>query len=334
MKIGLTYDLRDDYLAAGYSEEETAEFDRPDTIEAVERALRVQGHCPVRIGNIQRLVQCLASGERWDLVFNIAEGLHGMAREAQVPALLEAYGIAYTFSDALTLAVTLHKGIAKQLVAALGIATPAHAVAAGPDDLADAGRLAFPVFVKPVAEGTGRGIDDASKVLSRSGLRPACERVWASCGQAALVEEYLPGAEYTVGIVGTGADAEAIGVLEVSVRSATGAETIYSYENKEFCEDRIDYRLCRDSDAAAESVAVALAAWRGLGCRDGGRVDVRTAADGRIHFLEVNPLAGLHPRHSDLPILAELCGMSYQCLLDRIMESAMLRIKRRGREAG
>ena len=124
MKIGLTYDLRQDYLDLGYGEEETAEFDRIGTIEAIENTLHEIGHKTDRIGNIWSLTKRLAAGDRWDLVFNIAEGLHGFARESQVPALLDAYDIPYTFSDPLVLALTLHKGLTKRVLRDLGIPTP------------------------------------------------------------------------------------------------------------------------------------------------------------------------------------------------------------------
>ncbi|MDP4855946.1 MAG: D-alanine--D-alanine ligase, partial [Desulfobacterales bacterium] len=96
MKVGLTYDLRAEYLALGYDDQETAEFDRTDTIDAIEGSLQALGHATERIGNIMNLTRKLVSGNRWDMVFNIAEGLRGFGREAQVPALLEAYDIPYT----------------------------------------------------------------------------------------------------------------------------------------------------------------------------------------------------------------------------------------------
>src|SRR5262245_19876448 len=117
MYIGLTYDLRQEYLAAGFSEDETAEFDRPDTVSSIEKALQQLGHQTDRIGHARQLVARLARGDRWDLVFNIAEGLTGIAREAQVPAILDVYGIPYTFSDPLVMALTLHKGLTKTVVA-------------------------------------------------------------------------------------------------------------------------------------------------------------------------------------------------------------------------
>src|SRR5262245_61724690 len=128
MHIGLTYDLRQEYLAAGFSEDETAEFDRPETVVGIEQALQQLGHQTERIGHARQLIRRLAKGDEWDLVFNIAEGLCGIAREAQVPAILDAYGIAYTFSDPLVMALTLHKGLTKSVVAAGGVPTPAFAL--------------------------------------------------------------------------------------------------------------------------------------------------------------------------------------------------------------
>ena len=124
LRIGVTYDLRSDYLAAGYTEEQTAEFDAEVTIAAICEALSGLGHEPVRVGGIARLTESLVRGSRWDAVFNICEGLKGVAREAQVPALLEAFDIPYVFSDPLTLALCLDKAMAKRVVRSFGIATP------------------------------------------------------------------------------------------------------------------------------------------------------------------------------------------------------------------
>ena len=128
MRIGFTYDLRDDYLRQGYSEEDTAEFDAAETIDAIESALRSLGHAVDRIGGVKPLAARLAAGDRWDLVFNYAEGMFGFAREAQVPALLDAFQVPYTFSDGLVFALTLHKGLTKHVVRGLGLPTPDFAV--------------------------------------------------------------------------------------------------------------------------------------------------------------------------------------------------------------
>src|SRR6201996_6321271 len=162
MRIGVTYDLRNDYLALGHSEEETTEFDAEETIAAVCDALAGLGHAPVRIGGIKPLTKALASGERWDAVFNICEGLQGVSREAQVPALLEAFDIPYVFSDPLTLALTLDKAMAKRVVRDCGVPTAPFDVIARIEDVSKIG-LPFPLFLKPIAEGSGKGIGAHSK---------------------------------------------------------------------------------------------------------------------------------------------------------------------------
>lgn len=326
MLIGLTYDLRQEYLAAGLSDDETAEFDRPDTVASIEQALAQLGHQTDRIGHVRQLAARLVRGDRWDLVFNIAEGLSGIAREAQVPALLDAYGIAYTFSDPLVMALSLHKGLTKSVVAAAGVPTPQFAVIERAADMLHVD-LPFPVFAKPVAEGTGKGVTPASKISDWPALRTVVADLLQKYAQPVLLETFLPGREFTVGITGSGAAAEAIGTLEVILLAGAEADA-YSYVNKERCEELVEYRLV--SAASDEQVAtaerIALDAWRILGCRDAGRVDLRCDAAGVPNFLEVNPLAGLHPEHSDLPILATKIGMPYAELIGRIVASSQPRV--------
>jgi len=327
MHIGLTYDLRREYLAAGFSEDETAEFDRPDTVDSIARALEQLGHTTDRIGHARQLASRLVQGEAWDLVFNIAEGLEGIAREAQIPAILDAYGIAYTFSDPLVMALTLHKGLTKTVVAAGGVPTPRFAVVESAADVPKID-LPFPLFAKPVAEGTGKGVSPASKTSDRAALQAVCEQLLAQYRQPVLVETYLPGREFTVGITGTGAAAAALGTIEIVLLECAEADA-YSYINKERCEELVEYWLVhanRDEQVRAAE-AVALDAWRILGCRDAGRVDLRCDAAGRPSFMEVNPLAGLHPEHSDLPILATKVGLPYVELIRRIIESATPRVE-------
>ncbi|MBU2499179.1 MAG: D-alanine--D-alanine ligase [Proteobacteria bacterium] len=322
MRIGITYDLQQDYLAKGFSEEAAAEFDRPDTIEAIEGTLQELGYDTDRIGNIQDLTARLAAGDRWDLVFNIAEGIHGFGREAQVPALLDAYGIPYTFSDPLVLSLTLHKGMTKHVIRDLGIPTPDFCVV---EEISEVDRvdLPFPLFAKPVGEGTGKGISAASRIANRESLALVCRRLLKTFEQPVLIETFLPGREFTVGITGTGRHATAIGVIEVLLQEDAEPGS-YSYTNKKEFEKLVKYSLVEDLPAE-KAKEVALAAWRGLGCRDGGRIDLRADAAGTPHFLEVNPLAGLNPNISDLPILCTLAGMTYRELIAKIMESALAR---------
>jgi D-alanine-D-alanine ligase len=322
MLVGLTYDLRQDYLDEGYGEEETAEFDRVDTIDAIARTLEELGYRTDRIGHVRRLVTRLAAGDRWDIVFNIAEGLRGYGREAQVPALLDAYGIPYTFSDPLVCALTLHKAYTKNVVRDSGIPTPDFAVVERLEDVDRVG-LSYPLFAKPLAEGTGKGVTAASKARTPEDLSRVCEQLLRLFHQPVLVEEFLPGREFTVGVVGTGSRARSVGVIEVILRDEAEAE-VYSYVNKERCELLVEYRLVDDAEAR-EAVRTALDAWRALGCCDAGRVDIRSDAAGVPSFMEVNPLAGLHPEHSDLPIICTHSGISYLELIRDIMTEASLR---------
>jgi D-alanine-D-alanine ligase len=327
MHIGITYDLRDDYLREGYGHEQTAEFDRVDTIDGIDAALKSLGHGTDRIGNVRHLVRRLASGDTWDLVFNIAEGMYGVGREAQVPALLDAYRIPYTFSDPLVLALTLHKGLTKTVIRAAGIPTADFAIIEDPADLQSLD-LPPPLFAKPVAEGTGKGISESSRVDTHERLSLLCTKLMHEFRQPVLVETYLPGREFTAGIVGTDNDAAVIGVMEVLFRNHHEGEKIYSYHSKSNYEELIDY-VIPEREVVQACSDLALAAWRALGCRDGGRVDIRMDSLDRPNFIEVNPLAGLNPVHSDLPIICRLLGIPFQDLIARILDSAMQRIGRK-----
>jgi len=329
VRIGLTYDLRDHYRALGFGEEETAEFDPPSTIDAIEGVLRGLAHETVRIGNVRELARRLAAGERFDLVFNTAEGIEGPGREAQVPALLDAFGVPYTFGDPLVCALTLHKGMTKRVMRDAGVPTPPFCVVEDERDLDDV-RLPFPLFVKPVAEGTAKGIDGASRVGDPEALRARCREVLARYRQPALVEPFLPGREFTVGILGGGRGAAVLGTLEVALLAGAEPDS-YTYLNKERCEDLCAYSLA-DRVAAAPAEQVALAAWRAVGGVDAGRVDVRLDTAGRPQVLEVNALPGLHPTHSDLPMIASAVGLAYAELIGSIVRSAASRARARFQE--
>jgi hypothetical protein len=187
------------------------------------------------------------------------------------------------------------------------------------DDL-DTMRLPFPLFAKPVAEGTGKGIGPASRAGNRAELSAVCASLLGRFRQPVLVETYLPGRELTVGILGTGRDARVLGVM---IDAAAG-DGDYFYDNKEGYEDRVEYRLVEDGEAL-QAADTALAAWRVLRCRDAGRLDLRSDEKGIPQFLEVNPLAGLHPVRLDLVILARLAGYDYQALIEAIVDAFLAR---------
>jgi D-alanine-D-alanine ligase len=299
-----------------------AEFDSEVTIDAICDALASLGWEVSRIGHVKNLVEKIAHGERWDAVFNFCEGLKGVSREAQVPAILEAYDIPYVFSDPLTLAVALDKAMAKRIVRAQGVPTADFAVIETPQDAAGID-LPFPLFLKPVAEGSGKGINARSRVTDRAELRTAALQLLAQFKQPVLVETFLRGRDFTVGIIGTGGEAEVLGVSEI-VQKDNYIGHGYGFENKNDWEDKVDIVPAEDAAAVAAG-EVALAAWRALRCRDGGRIDIRNSAGGKPCFIEVNPLAGLRPDYSDLCFIAKYRGLTYPQLIGKIMQAFLRR---------
>ncbi|MBF0213099.1 MAG: D-alanine--D-alanine ligase [Magnetococcales bacterium] len=327
MRIGLVYDLRDAYRGLGLDEEQLAEFDRPETIAALQRALESGGHEVERIGSGRALVEGLAAGRGWDLVFNIAEGLRGRSREAQVPAILELYDIPYVFSDPLTLAVTLDKGLCKRLVRDAGCATAPFVRLEREEDL-EGMALSYPLFLKPVAEGSGKGCADSSRVGDAAALGARFRQLRDRFAQPVLAESYLPGREFTVAIVGNGARIRLALVAEVRCDDPA-ASGIYSFENKEQSDHRAEYRLVDDPEAR-QALRQGLIIYRLLGWRDAGRLDFRSDEQGNPCFLEINPLAGLHPELSGFPRMAAMAGWSYSRLILAMVEGALERLA--GRE--
>lgn len=325
MKIGMTYDLRQEYLDMGYSELETAELDAVETIEAIEGALLELGHVPVRIGHARALMKALVKGETWDLVFNIAEGLRGAGREAQVPAILDVYDIPYTFSDPVVMGLCLNKALTKQIIRDAGLVTSPFVVVNG----ALPGTLPFapPFFAKPVAEGTGMGITEKSIIEDSGALAGICRDLIRQFRQPVLVEQFLPGREFTVGLTGTGPDARVMGTMEI-VFSAAAKGQAYSLENKENWKGRVAVvpMAATEDPLIREVEGLAFDSWNVLGCRDGGRIDIRCDLEGKPSFIEVNPLAGLRPEYSDLPILCDCFGTSYVRLIQCILNSAFQRM--------
>jgi D-alanine-D-alanine ligase len=324
--IGITYDLKDDYLKKGFDPELVAEFDSITTIDAIDEALQEYGYTTVRIGNVYSLIKFLASGKRVDLVFNICEGLFGSSRESQVPSILEAYNIDCTFSSSLVLATSLNKAIAKTIVRSAEIPTADFVVIDSMKKIDDVG-LKFPLFVKPLYGGTGIGISSKSLVTNKDNLKKECSKQLEIHKQPILIEKYLDGREFTVGIIGKGDNARAIATMEINIDKSSD-NGIYSYKTKSNYLDCVKYNLV-EGRIKEECEDVALDAWRSLDCRDGGRVDLKMDKHGVVNFLEVNPLAGLNPIDSDLPILCNLKGISYQQLIDSIMDSVNFRIASR-----
>ncbi|HEY9298478.1 MAG TPA: D-alanine--D-alanine ligase [Phormidium sp.] len=324
--IGLCYDLKDDYLSSGFSASEVMEFDDQETIIGLENALISLGHKVERIGNGRELAFRLAKGDRWDLIFNIAEGVKGRSREAQVPAVCELFNQPYTFSDPLTCALALDKALAKRVVRDFGLPTAPFEVVSTPEEAATVS-LPMPLFVKPIAEGSSKGVTGKSLVKEAQDLVPTYQALQEQFQQPVLVETFLPGREVTVGIIGNGNNARVIGVMEV-IFTHKAETAAYTALNKDEYLERVSYRLLTDSEPlATQAKQLALDVYRRLGCRDASRIELRCDANGKLLFLEMNSLSGLHPMRSDLIIMARLAGMEYTELIGKIVESAWQRYK-------
>lgn len=323
LHLGFVFDCQEEYLAQGFSREQVAEFDPRATVEAIAAGLEACGHEVSRVGNGLALAQALAGGQRFDLVFNIAEGLAGFSREAQVPALCELYRQKYTFSDPLTCALTLHKAVAKRVVRDAGLPTAPFFLVEDTTDLRQA-PFPGPYFAKPVAEGSSKGISARCYAHNIQELEELCCDLLRGLHQPVLVEAFLPGREVTVGILGNGPQARVLGVMEVEFTEHAETQA-YTALNKEEYRERVRYRLLQDEELARHAAEVALAVYHLLGCRDAARIDLRCDASGEPQFLEANPLPGLDPIRSDLPILARLAGIRYVDLLAAIVEAAWQR---------
>ena len=323
LSIGLCYDSKEEYLSAGYSKLDVAEFDDEGVISGLEDTLKGLGHRVDRIGRGQVLAKRLAAGKRWDLVFNVAEGLRGRARESQVPALCELFDQPYTFSDPVTCGITLDKSLAKRIVRDAGVPTPGFRVVHSLSDL-DSVEVDSPLFVKPLAEGSSKGVCARSIVNNRKELLRICTKLIPDFPAGLLIEEFLSGREVTAGVIGNGIRAQVIAVMEVVWTDRSEAEA-YTQLNKDEYLRRMEYRLVTNEPLADEAAVLALAVVEALECRDAARVDLRCDATGRLQFLEVNPLPGLHPVRSDLPIMAGLADISYDDLLGGIVDAAIRR---------
>jgi D-alanine-D-alanine ligase len=310
--------------------DEFAEWDSPTTIAAVESALSHLGKV-VRLEANDDFPERLRQ-TRPDIVFNIAEGFYGVNREAHVPAICEFFGIPYSGSDPFTLSLCLDKSRTKETLSYHGIPTPRFAVVERLADLEKVKGLSLPLFVKPLHEGSSKGITDSNLCWDRPHLLRQTEFLLENYGQPVLVEEYLPGKEFTCAVLGNGTEATVLPVVGMNFETLpAGALPIYSFDAK-FVWDRPEKpldifqcpaRITRELQASIERVT--LDAFRVLGCRDWARIDVRLDAAGVPNVLEVNPLPGILPDPADnscLPKAARAAGINYDELIQRCLKYA------------
>ncbi len=323
-RVGIIYNLKKDGTYA--SVDAQAEYDNIETVYGIRDALGKAGYETVLLEADASLVDNLKT-EKIDIAFNIAEGVGGRSREGQVPAILEMLGIPRTGSDAAALCVALDKALAKRLVSTYKVRTPKYAVfkEGSPIKL---GGMRFPVIVKPDAEGSGKGISEVSVAKDKKELTALLRQNFAVYGGDMLVEEYIEGREFTVGMLGNGKDRVIFPPMEIIYKKPTQDNYhVYSYCVKQDYTKYVEYKCPADIEKATENELIEFTAkiCDALGCDDFARADFRVSPDGKAWFIEVNPLPGLAPGYSDFPMIASFCGLGYDELVVKVLAAALKR---------
>ncbi|MGH7662851.1 MAG: D-alanine--D-alanine ligase family protein [Gemmatimonadaceae bacterium] len=311
--------------------DEHAEWDTPETIDAVAAALS-------QLGDVIRLeadhdFPARLRAERPDIVFNIAEGLTGMNRESRVPAICEFFSVPYSGSDPFTLSLCLHKARTKEVLSYNRIPTAAFALVRSPHEIAFLrARLDFPLFAKPVHEGSSKGITERSFCRDAGELEEQVTFLLERYDEPVLVEQFLPGAEFTCAVLGNGPAARVLPIVEMDFETLpAGALPIYGFEAKWLWDSRdrpLEIFRCpaRVNASLRQSIeSTALRAYDVLGCRDWARVDIRLDAHGTPNIVEVNPLPGILPDAKDnscLPKAARAAGIGYDALIQSCLMMA------------
>ena len=321
LRVGIACNIKTDR-----SSDEQAEFDEPATIDAIDAALTAAGFDTVVLEATRDFPRKLMQ-EKPDIVFNITEGTTGRNRESQVPAMLEYYGIPYTGSDAATLSLALDKALAKQLVQARGVRTPVSFLARHAEDIPV--DITFPVLVKPNGEGSSKGISDSCVAANKAELTALIRTLARDYAQELLVEQYIDGREFTVGLMGNGADLQVFAPMEIVYHKRRGRYNVYSYEVKQSFAEYVTYQCPPALPQAlqAQMMDAAKTVYETLDCRDFARVDFRLSAENEIFFIEINPLPGLAPGYSDYIMIGAFNGIPYDMLIADVLRSALKRLE-------
>lgn len=329
LRVGFTYNVKRVKPTVDASEDREAEYDSPATLQAIREAIASWGHEVIDLEATPELPSVLASTPL-DIVFNIAEGFKGRNRESQVPAMLELLDIPYTGSDPATLSIALDKALAKKIVRQAGIHTPNFQLMLTGKERLNKDFTAFPLIVKPVAEGSSKGVVSKSVCHSEAELREVVKELVGKYQQPALIEEYIGGREFTVGLLGERRP-RVLPPMEIVFLDQQEKTPVYSFQHKLDWTDRIRYDApAKIEPALLEKLrAAARGTFMALGCRDVARIDFRMDDKGRIYFIECNPLPGLTPGWSDLVLIAQGAGMDYRTLIGEIMAPAIRRYKER-----
>jgi D-alanine-D-alanine ligase len=325
LRVGITYNLKKEFSQRENQPIDLLEeFDSEETIDAIREVLESEGHEVIKLGGDTGLIDRLRQAPV-DIVFNIAEGLEGRNREAHIPALLEFLNIPYTGSDPLTLSVTLDKAMAKRIVVSHDIPTPRFKKVERMEDL-DGLDLRYPLFVKLCYEGSSKGVRLDSKILGPRSLEEKTRSLLGIYGSPLLVEEFVKGPEFTVGVIGN-EHPSVLGVMQIEIKGRPPEESIYSLEIKREWQEKVRYHCppLIDQPLIKKVEEVALRSYRALDCRDVSRVDIRVGEDHTPYFLEINPLPGLSPVYGDLVIMARSMGWDYARLVKTIFHQALKR---------
>jgi D-alanine-D-alanine ligase len=307
-----------------WGDDADAEYDAPETINAIAEAIEAEGHRVVKLEATPDLLAALPSAGI-DVAFNIAEGQKGRGRESWVPAVLDLLGVPYTGSDATTMAITLDKGLAKRVVRSAGVSTPQFFVIDSLDTPIPA-HLKYPVIVKPVAEGSSKGVTQKSVARDATELRAVVTDLITRYGQGAMVEGFLTGREFTVGLLG---ERRILPPMEIVFSADPSTLPVYGFEHKQAFTDDVKY-VCPAQMTPALDRALRKAArdaFVALGCRDVARIDLRLDGDGVVNFIECNPLPGLTPDWSDLCLIAKAANLDYRGLVAAILRPALRRLR-------
>jgi D-alanine-D-alanine ligase len=337
MRIGISYDLKLDLQKTAKErpavnagrlnmDDVFEEYDSPETLEIIARALEKKGHQVIRLGGGAQFLGNVLR-QKIDFVFNISEGRgNHRSREAQVPSVLEMLDIPFTGSDPLTLSVCLDKILTKKLVSLDNIPTPRWIVVNNEQELAAVNwqGFPFPSIVKPAAEGSSKGIRLTSLVENIAQAKAEATRLLGGYDQPVMIEEFIDGDEITVGVIGN-SPAKLVGMMRILPRKKE-KHFVYSVEVKRDYVNLVDYESpVKLPEKILEKLEqYSLKSFKVLGCRDFSRVDFRVGHNGVPYFIEINPLPGLGT-YSDLIIMGIKMGWTHEGLIGAVLDTAIER---------
>jgi D-alanine-D-alanine ligase len=323
LTVGLTYNLKTGIKSI--NEDDEADLDDLQTVMQIKSAIESTGSTVILMEASENIVTSLTENPV-DIVFNIAEGLKGRGREAQIPALMNLLNIPFTGSDETTLGIALDKALTKRVIMSEKIHTPKFQLFNSSKEKLNK-KFGFPLIIKPNAEGSSKGISDLSLAYNETELYNKIDTMITKYNCNVLVEEYIRGREFTVGMIGNGNDITVLPIMEIMFTDK-GTETVYSYRVKKesatsiFCEcpANISPKLTKIINKMAKKV------FSVLDCKDVARIDLRIEDNTDIpYFIEINPLPGLVDDYSDLVVIYKQSGNTYNDLIITILNQALTR---------